>query len=90
MGMFGGSDAWLEFGMAAFLMAQADYCYFGAAANWYDRDWLPFRKQYEWQVGKPLGAAVRTAPYRWQRPFEKCTVSVDLMRRSANFSACGF
>ena len=51
---------------------------------------VPFRKQYEWQVGEPLGVAVRTAPYRWQRSFEKCAVSVDLVQRSANFSACGF
>jgi hypothetical protein len=29
MGMYrNNSDAWLEFGMAAFLMAQGDYCYF--------------------------------------------------------------
>merc|ERR1712232_102347 len=56
MGMFGGSDDWLEFGMAAFLMAQSDYCYFGAAANWYDQDWR-YYPQYDWKFGKPLGSA---------------------------------
>ena len=51
-----GSDAWLEFGMAAFLMVQGEYCYFGAAANWYDQDWK-WHAQYDWKVGRPLGPA---------------------------------
>lgn len=79
MGMFNGTDAWLEFGMAAFLMAQGDYCYFGAAADWYDRYWR-YHEQYDWQVGPPLGPALQIARYRWRRDFERCTVSVDLER----------
>ena len=85
MGMFNGTDTWLEFGMAAFLMAQGDYCYFGAAANWYDQDWK-YHAQYDWEVGKPLGLAQRTGKYAWRREFEQCTVSVDLAARSGNFS----
>lgn len=92
MGMFGGSDDWLEFGMAAFLMAQGDYCYFGAAANWYDQDWS-FKPQYSWVFGKPLGAAVREqaaagskeASYVWRRSFEHCNVSVNLEARHGTF-----
>jgi hypothetical protein len=85
MGMFGGSDEWLEFGMAAFLMAQGDYAYFGAAANWYDRDWR-FYPQYEWKVGRPLGDAVQAGAYRWRRQFEHCNVSVDLQARNGTFA----
>lgn len=85
MGMFSGTDAWLEFGMAAFLMAQGDYCYFGAAANWYDEDWS-YHPQYDWKFGKPLSPAVQTAKYKWERKFEHCDVSVDLESAMGNFS----
>ena len=83
--MFGGSDDWLEFGMAAFLMAQGDFCYFGAAANWYDEDWA-WHHQYEWVVGHPLGPATRQGKYRWARKFEKCTVGVDLDAARGTFT----
>ena len=85
MGMFNGSDAWLEFGMASFLMAQGDHCYFGASTNWYDLDWS-YHPQYDWKVGSPLESAVRGGQYRWSRRFEHCTVSVDLERRMSNFT----
>ena len=85
MGMNNASDAWLEFGMAAFFMAQGPYCYFGAAANWYDKDWH-WHRQYDWKVGAPKGPAVRDGRYQWHREFEKCTVAIDLQRRSSNFS----
>jgi hypothetical protein len=84
MGMFDGADRWLEFGMAAFLMAQGEYSYFGAAADWYDKDWRWF-PQYDWKVGKPLGLAVQTAKYAWHREFEHCNVSVDLQARNGSF-----
>ena len=88
MGMFNGSrgnTTWLEFGMASFLIAQGDYCYFGAAANWYDQDW-PWYPQYEWKIGRPLVPAVRHSKYRWSRAFEWCTVGVDLVRALGTFS----
>ena len=85
MGMFNGTDAWLEFGMAAFLMAQGDYCYFGAAANWYDQDWQ-WHAQYDWKLGAPLGPALRQGKYQWSRGFERCAVSVDLETATGNFS----
>ena len=84
MGMEGGSDSWLEFGMAAFLMAQGEYSYFGAAANWYDKDWKWY-PQYDWKFGRPLSAAVQTGKYRWQREFEHCNASVDLLAASGSF-----
>jgi hypothetical protein len=79
------SDDWLEFGMASFLMAQGDYCYFGAAANWYDQDWV-YHAQYDWKIGRPKGKAARTGRYTWRREFENCSVSVDLERRTSNFT----
>ena len=65
-------------------LTQGDYCYFGAAANWYDQDWT-YYPQYDWEVGKPLGAAVQTAPYRWERSFEHCVVSADLESAAGHF-----
>ena len=84
MGMFDWTKGWLEFGMASFLMAQGQYSYFGAAANWYDKDWK-YYPQYDWKFGKPLGGAVQTATYRWHREFEHCNVSVDLQARNGTF-----
>lgn len=85
MGMFGGSDDWLEFGMAAFLMAQGPYCYFGAASNWYDENWT-WHRQYDWAVGAPLGPAVRESKYQWSRQFANCSVSVDLTSAKGTFA----
>lgn len=68
----------LEFAVAAFLVAQAPYSYFGASSGWYSTCWC-YLDVYDRAAacGAPSGPAVRTGAYTWRRAFRGCAVAVD-------------
>lgn len=68
----------LEFAVAAFLVAQAPYSYFGGSSGWYSSCWC-YLDVYDRAAhcGAPLSPAVRSGAYTWQRKFSGCNVTVD-------------
>eukprot|EP00658_Telonema_sp_P-2_P031034 TRINITY_DN23314_c0_g1_i12.p2 TRINITY_DN23314_c0_g1~~TRINITY_DN23314_c0_g1_i12.p2 ORF type:complete len:156 (+),score=29.61 TRINITY_DN23314_c0_g1_i12:977-1444(+) len=72
----------LRFKISAFLVAQAEYCYFGYSSGWYDSDWS-WHQEYDRVYGKPLSGAVSLdrAKGQWRREFEHCEVWVDVTAR---------
>ncbi len=68
----------LGYSMAAFLIVQQPYGYFGVSSTdfWYDDSWC-WHPEYDLQYGSPLGDGVRTSPHSWYRNFTGCDVEID-------------
>jgi hypothetical protein len=68
----------LAYAMAAFLIVQSPYSFFGYSSGWYDEDWCWHGKEYEADYGRPLAPATRHSTYSWTRNFTGCDVEIDV------------
>jgi hypothetical protein len=80
-----GSVHTLEYPAIGFLIAQGDFCYWGASAGWLDPDWKWIGID-DWIVGHPLSAANRTSAYVWSRAFEHANATIDVHAGRATLS----
>jgi hypothetical protein len=62
-------------GLAAFLICQGNYTYFGSATGWEDPQWR-WKPEYDVKYGAPLGEATQNTT-GWSREFERCSVFVS-------------
>ena len=87
MGLGASQPVDLAYALAAFLIVQSPYSYFGYSSGWYDADWHWHAGEYEAAYGSPLAPAVRQGTYSWTRNFTRCDVAIDV---SAGTSAIHF
>lgn len=85
------------FSVAAFLVAQSDYAYYGISApdmayacateegQWADCGWA-WHREYDATYGRPRGAARRVGDRAWVREFDNALVFVDEVATRANIT----
>jgi len=83
------------YSVAAFLIVQSDYSYYGIssilpackgmARQWSDCGYV-WHDEYDMKYGKPLGAAKQISNGVWIRDFENAIVMVDENRSTANIT----
>ena len=73
---FGVGPVDFNYALAAFLIVQSPYSYFGYSSDWYDDNWC-WHSQYDISYGKPLAEARRTGSHSWTRNFTLCDVDID-------------
>ena len=83
-----GSVHTLEYPAIGFLIAQGDFCYWGASSGWLDGDWKWIGID-DWQAGKPLSIANRTGTYSWSREFEHANATIDVHAGRATLTTFG-
>ena len=75
-------DGNFTFTLAAFLAVAGDSSFFSYASNSahnsYEMGYTPWREEYGWPLGKPLGPRKQLGGYKWVRRFEHAVVTVDL------------
>jgi hypothetical protein len=77
-------SARLQFAWATYLLINDGRAFFRyAASDAYDEIWL--YREYEWQLGEPLGARYQNGNL-WQRDFAKGTVAVDPISHTATIT----
>lgn len=77
-------SAGVTFALAAFLVAQSPYSYFGISTGWYDANWQWWPQYDSVRCGAPTAAAVVVSAYEFTRTFEHCKVSVNTMTSSGD------
>jgi hypothetical protein len=79
------SPGWtIDLSLAAFLIAQGNYSYFGSSTGWEDPSWR-WKPEYDTAYGAPLSVATKNAS-GWSREFEHCSVFVAADFRSFKIS----
>ena len=69
-----------------FLILAGEQSYFNYTPTYAADDtdsWRRWYPEYDKPLGPPLGPAVKTAPYRYQRNFKHASVEIDVAARTS-------